>query len=602
MSAPEFDPKFLEVFLDDYFADADHHLRSVQPILADLEDTLATGDCIEKNAFGELFRSFHTLKGISAIAGVPAAETLAHHTENYLRLLRDGEASISREGLLALMRSAHKLEKIVTAKRHKTADPDFGVELALLDTMISRQEEEAVTFDLAEATAVTGEAREITSRYLFTFVSSAALASRNINVSTVRERLGAIGRIIDSKPVVIAGGQVAVEFLVETDAAAELFDSWADDGVDYVLAGNQSIVAGARPQAVKEKPGPATPEADLERSPFDGMLPVVCDLVVTRAKLADQLKSVQHVLPSDALRRLEKTNQTFATQLRDLRAEVTKARTIPIDVVFARLRAAAHDLARPSGKKVHLEFRGTGLAIDKLVVLKILDPLIQLLRSSVSHSIEPAGVAFSKDKPENSIISLAAETRGEAIVLEIHDDGAGLPGGDVVRDARRAVGELRGSLDLETVSGVGTKFRITLPIELAIVDALIVAVDEEQYAVPQFGVREVIEVREPAVRRFENNELLDHRGAALRLIRLNRLFGLNEPPRDEFHAFVVGDGPSAVAIAVDRILGRAEIVVKEMNDPLTRVPGISGAAELGNGRVILVLDPAAIALLGEEYI
>src|SRR5687767_13869945 len=104
MSGSEFDPKFFEQFLDDYFAEADEHLRSVQRNLLDLEDTLASDQRIEKNAFNELFRSVHTLKGISAMAGVPSAETLAHHTESYLRLLRDGETVISRKGLLALIR------------------------------------------------------------------------------------------------------------------------------------------------------------------------------------------------------------------------------------------------------------------------------------------------------------------------------------------------------------------------------------------------------------------------------------------------------------------------------------------------------------------
>jgi two-component system chemotaxis sensor kinase CheA len=152
------------------------------------------------------------------------------------------------------------------------------------------------------------------------------------------------------------------------------------------------------------------------------------------------------------------------------------------------------------------------------------------------------------------------------------------------------------------MADVGTKFRIQLPLTLAIADALIVSVDQERYAVPQLGIREVIEIERRNVRRLENNEIIEYRGAALPIIRLSSLFALNEGSREVFHAFVIGEGGNAVAIAVDRVLGQAEIVVRAMNDPLTHVPGISGATELGDGRVVLILDPAAIARRLEHHL
>ncbi len=162
---------------------------------------------------------------------------------------------------------------------------------------------------------------------------------------------------------------------------------------------------------------------------------------------------------------------------------------------------------------------------------------------------------------------------------------------DVVR---RTVDELGGVIKLETETGKGTKFRIQLPLTLAIADAFIAAVDVERFAVPQSNVREVIEIDRSIIKQFENNEVIEYRGMALPIIRLAKLFALNEKNGGALHAFVVGEGKQAVGIAVDRILGQSEIVIRAINDPLAQVPGISGATELGDGRVVLILDVAAV--------
>ena len=119
MAESEFNAQFFEQFLDDYFAESDEHLRSVRRNILELEDSLITGRPAEKATLNEMFRNFHTLKGISAMAGVSAAETLAHYMESYLRLLRDGEARISDDGLKALTRSTQKIEEIVALRRSR---------------------------------------------------------------------------------------------------------------------------------------------------------------------------------------------------------------------------------------------------------------------------------------------------------------------------------------------------------------------------------------------------------------------------------------------------------------------------------------------------
>jgi len=133
-----------------------------------------------------------------------------------------------------------------------------------------------------------------------------------------------------------------------------------------------------------------------------------------------------------------------------------------------------------------------------------------------------------------------------------------------------------------------------LPLTLAITDALIVHVGDRTFAVPQAAVQEVAQVDADTVRVLENNELVTHRGATLPVVRLARLFAIEERPRPRMHAIVIGIGQAAVGILVDRISGQREIVVKTLTDPLVRVAGVSGATELGDGRLVLILDVAGL--------
>ena len=165
---------------------------------------------------------------------------------------------------------------------------------------------------------------------------------------------------------------------------------------------------------------------------------------------------------------------------------------------------------------------------------------------------------------------------------------------DVVK---RTVESLSGNLSLSTESGKGSRFRIELPLTLAIADALIVSVSGRTYAVPQTTVREVMEVQASAVRALERNELIPYRDGALPLLRLSRVFNLPKPEQsqnDSFHVFVTGTGSNALGIAVDKILGHREIVVRGIGDELAQVPGIAGATDLGDDRVVLIVDVPAL--------
>jgi two-component system chemotaxis sensor kinase CheA len=375
---------------------------------------------------------------------------------------------------------------------------------------------------------------------------------------------------------------------------------------------------------------------DLGR--LDDLMRQVGELVISRARVDDNVKRLADKAPALNWRPLQEATSALERQLRDLREGVMRVRMVPVRDVFARMQFIVRDLAHEAGKKIALELSGQETEIDKMIVERMMDPLLHLVRNAVSHGLETPEERVARGKNPEGKLVLKASTTGETIVIEVEDDGRGLdteaifararakglspdgpgdaaslldvicaPGFSTRDEADRASGrgigmsvarnvteEMGGSLALETQTGHGTKFTIRLPLTLSIADALIVDVGGQTFAIPQVSVREVIHVRPDAVNTLENNELISHHDGVLPLLRLARFFGLSEPLDQPFHALVVGAGNSSIGLAVNRVLGLREIVVRPLTDSVIRVPGISGATELGDGRAVLILDAMAL--------
>jgi two-component system chemotaxis sensor kinase CheA len=375
---------------------------------------------------------------------------------------------------------------------------------------------------------------------------------------------------------------------------------------------------------------------------------MVGELVITRARLGDNLKALKGSVSEPQLRTLRETNLALERQLRNLREGVMRVRLVPIGEIFARMQFVIRDIARESKKQIALELSGQTTEIDKFVVERMMDPLLHLVRNAVSHGLESQADRIAQGKSPEGKIALRAATAGEMVVIEIEDDGRGVDVEKVTKRARsqgliatdatpdmatvldiicssgfstrdqadltsgRGVGmavvkntvqELGGFLTLDSRVGVGTKFTIQLPLTLAIAASLAVSIGGQTFALPQSSVREVLETQPTAITVFENNEIFSHRGSVLPLIRLADFFGLASTSSEtqngkRLHVVVVGSGLNAVGLLVDRILGQREIVVRPLTDPLVQVVGIAGATELGDGRIVLILDTAALLHVG----
>ena len=631
--------------MDDYFAEADEHIVAVRRCLLVLEGRIGGGP--PPAVLEELFRSFHSLKGISAMVELHDAEALAHQMESSLRAVREGDIELTPASFETLLAGANALEEVIVARRTGAAPPPIGDAMGMLQAIVpaANTQTKETPRQVVQAAVQPGGTAPV---WRVRFVPSPELVERGVKVDTIRTRLLQVGNILAVTPKVLPGGGISFEFDVQTDDEKSLA-AWRDEGVSYEAATPAAPAATASASETNVAVAPRVRElaagattnfvrVDLVR--LDDLMRLVGDLVVTRARLDDTLTRVEHRIPAREYRLLQEHDALMERQLRDLREGIMRVRLVPVGEIFRRIPFVVRDLARDSGKRITLDVAGQSTEIDKFLIERMLDPVLHLVRNAVSHGIERPEDRIAAGKPPEGTIRLAASTAGESIVVDISDDGAGIDVAAVAQRARAhgvhtgdgpidaralldiictsgfstrdeadrvsgrgvgmavvraAVEDLGGTLAVESHAGQGTTFTITLPLTLAITDAIIAHVGDQTFAIPQSAVREVIEVETASLQAIERNELLTYRGRALPMVRLARLFHITTAEKPRLHAIVVGTGLTAVGILFDRIAGHREIVVKTITDPLIRVEGVSGATELGDGRLVLILDAAALS-------
>ena len=623
---------FLDSFLDDYFAECEEHLTTVRRGLLALESSVGQPRP-DAAVTEELFRAFHSVKGIAGMVEHREVELLAHHMEAYLRAVREAEVRLTTPGVDALIDATRALDDALAARRNGEPAADIADVVAQLQQVAGAEE-------TPQADAATARAIESADQWECVFTPSAELIARGVNVDTIRARLRSCGEIVSAAPVVSAGGSISFRFVLSGSPDGAERESWVADGV---ICAKLDEVTAAPPQTVGlERRGDRSTAAHLVRvdlARLDDLMRMIGDLVIRRARLADTIARVEENVPPQAWRAIQENMAALERQLRDLREGVMRTRLVPVGEIFRRIPFVVRDLARETGKRVTVDISGQATEIDKFLVERMLDPVLHIVRNAVSHGIETVEERIAAGKPPEGTIRLTAAAAGEIVTLQIADDGHGIDVDRVIARARVAgfavpshvdesvlldlislpgfstrehsdrvsgrgfgmavvrttVQELGGSMRLASTRGRGTEFTFELPLTLAIADALIARVGGHLFAVPQSAVREVIEVDPASIRTVETGEIIHYRSAPLVVIRLSDVLAVPVAAQARLHAFVVGSGTAAVGLIADRIVGQREIVVRSTSDPLIRVPGIAGATDLGDGRAVLILDVAALA-------
>lgn len=416
----------------------------------------------------------------------------------------------------------------------------------------------------------------------------------------------------------------------------------------------QASVPTASASAASHRRAGATVRVDIER--LDTLLNLVGELVINRTRVSDIALTMDRLTKDKAFeaasgllgpltKDLTESAALLARTSNEIQESIMKVRMVPIGQVFDRFPRLVRDVAKARGKEVQLDISGGETDLDKTIVDEVGEPLMHLLRNCVDHGIETPDLREARGKSRAGTLKLNAFHEGNQIIVEVSDDGNGIdvekvraralhqgllapddrpsdrelidlifsPGfstAESVSDVsgrgvgmdvvKKNVARLKGSFDVETQPGVGTKFTIKLPLTLAIIQALLVRVAEELYAIPLDSVIESQRVEMADVRTVHGNEVITLRDRVVPLVRVADFFRLGgERDPEKVMIVIVGLQGRQVGLVVDSFQGEQEIVIKPLSDVVGRIAGISGATILGNGSISLIID--VHSLVSEAY-
>jgi two-component system chemotaxis sensor kinase CheA len=647
-------------FIQGYLAEAEEHLTAARASLLAI-DAAHQHKARSPGAVRTLFRAVHTIKGLSAMVGAEPIVDLTHELETLLRAadkaaghLPPRALDLIQQGLRAIedrLGNLSRGETLVPAPkpllealgairidaptRSSTNKLDLAPELLL---KLSPAEQEQLLQGLdAGRRAVRVD-----------FVPSQARATEGLNITRVRERMGKLGEIVKVIPLTLPAaegerGRVAFALLLLTDAADPAIAEAAGAAPHEVHA-LAALNAGVESDGFIDEPEgiPEVRERNFVRvevKRLDDALERLSALVVTRARLE---RTCGALAQASGNRELSNVLAEHGRQLRDLRAAIMQARMVPVSEMLERAPLLVRGLTRSSKKLVRLTIDAGRTELDKAVSDRLFPAIVHLLRNAVDHAIEAPEERQRKGKSREGHLHVScAERSGNQLELQISDDGrgidreqvarrAGLPvaaddaellamivrpglstldkathtsgrglGMDIVK--RIVVDQLGGKLRLVTSPEGGTRFTVTVPLSLTVLEAFSFVCGGRTFVVPVASVEALAEIAPEYVTLAPRPEahgkairLFEHRGSSVPLFSLSALLGFASLEEGRCKAILMRRDSEVFGFEVERMLGKQEIVVRPLTDPLVSVDGVTGSTDLGDGQPTLVIDPLAL--------
>ncbi len=429
-------------------------------------------------------------------------------------------------------------------------------------------------------------------------------------------------------------GQILVEKGLATEAQVRgalgkqkmLGDILVGSGV----VGAETLNSALAEQKTQEKAKGAEKSETLRvaSDKLDVLVNLVGELVINQARLSQVSGAVEN---SELLAAVEEVER-LTGELRDV---VLNIRMMPIGTTFGRFKRLVRDTSVELGKEIDLVTEGAETEIDKTVIDRLADPLVHLIRNSIDHAIESPEARLGMGKPRKGTILLSAAHRGTNVVITVKDDGKGLdaevikakaierglisadqdlsekeifalifaPGFSTAQNVtsmsgrgvgmdvvRREIDALRGNVSVTSEKGKGTTVDLSLPLTLAIIDGLLVAVNNERFVIPLSTVEECLELTGARFAMSRERNVIQVRGEPVPFVRLREMFGIEGTEPDLEETIVVGVGESRIGIVVDHVIGDHQTVIKSLGKAYRHVEGLSGATIMGDGSVALILD------------
>lgn len=400
-----------------------------------------------------------------------------------------------------------------------------------------------------------------------------------------------------------------------------------NDQIKNIVENNSSSKVSTAPSA----------SIRVESAKLDELFDSIGELVIAQSFISqnDKIKSINDKEINQYLEMLGKSTKIIQNKVMSLRM-------IPIRDTFLKMKRVARDVSKKTGKEIELLISGEETEIDKTMVDKLSEPLIHLLRNSIDHGIESNEDRIEAGKNSIGTVILSASHKGSNFVIEIKDDGAGIPKDKILAKAiergiadenmdysddeilnfifqagfstaekltdisgrgvgldavKTSIEEMRGKIQVDTKVGEGTSFRIILPLTLAIIDGLIVRLEGDTFIIPTLSVIESFRAKKSEIQQIKGKgEFIDYRGDILPIIRLNHLLELSDEkiPFEESTLICVEHERGKYVLQVNELLGRQQVVIKSLGKMMRNVKEISGAAILGSGNIALILNTEGI--------
>ncbi|WP_246148893.1 chemotaxis protein CheA [Skermanella pratensis] len=383
--------------------------------------------------------------------------------------------------------------------------------------------------------------------------------------------------------------------------------------------------------------GGHTIRVDLDK--VDRLVNLVGEMVITQAMISEQLRDV----PPGTLQQLVEGLEELSRHTRELQESVMAIRAQQVRSVFSRMPRLVREVAAQTGKEVMLATSGETTEVDKTVVENLVDPLTHMIRNSIDHGLETPDERETVGKPRSGTVHLSAQHRSGRIVIEVADDGRGInrqrvlqkaveqglvPAGAGLSDeeidnliflpgfstadavsaisgrgvgmdvVRRNIASLGGRIGVHSTPGVGTRFVLSLPLTLAVLDGMVISVGEQRFVLPLTNIIESLRPRKSDLQSVANQcDVIMARGEYVRLVYVDRLFRIDGAIGDPTRGLVVlveTEEGGRLGLVVDEVLGQQQVVIKSLESNFQRLDGVSAATILGDGRVALILDVAGL--------
>ncbi len=595
------DPKELE-FVQGFVEEAGEHIEAMESVLLEVERDPDATDKID-----DLFRPFHTIKGIAGFLNLRDIHSLTHEAETLLDQGRKGKRDVMA---------------------------------GLID----------VIFDVVDVLKV--QIGEIAG-----FV--AAPHENTVPQPPVSEMIGKLRDIIAGRIQIEAGGAstppAKADEVAEPQAEAPVPEARKQEAGDTkagkpVAPAAQSGSAAPsqtakapnkKPDAPRAKTAPATAVVDqsvrIDTAKLDALVDMVGELVIAQTQVG-----ASETVATDP--KLAKDVGQAGKIVRDVQELAMAMRMVPIASTFQKMARLVRDVARKAGKRVELHISGEETELDKNVIQVISDPLVHMVRNAVDHGIELPEQRLAAGKDPKGNVYLSAFHKAGNIVVEIRDDGKGMSAEALISKAiergvvqpgeeltdqqayglifapgfsmaaqvtdisgrgvgmdvvKRNIEQLRGKVEIDSEAGNGSVFSMRLPLTLAIIDGMVVEVASERFIIPTITIEQTLRPKPEQITTVQHRgELLKVRGRLIPLIQLGELFGLTGRI-DPFGAMVVitNVDDRQVGLVVEGLLGQQQVVIKTLGERFENLRGVSGAAILGDGKVGLILEVAGVATL-----